>query len=93
MPKFLEDKLKQEYGDHSSIPYKIMNAQGYMHGNKETSKGKLAEKKHKMASKMRDIKPPKRSDGPNPITPISTVSHLRRIADLMTARKHVEIKH
>lgn len=29
-----------------------MNAKGYMHGNKETAKGKAAEKKHKVAEKM-----------------------------------------
>lgn len=53
MPKFLEEKLKKEYGSDSSIPYKIMNSKGYMHGNKETAKGRLAEKKHKMANKMK----------------------------------------
>jgi len=46
MPKFLEDKLKQEYGDDSDIPYKVMNARGFMKGNKETAKGRAAEAKH-----------------------------------------------
>ena len=46
MPKFLENKLKKEYGSNSSIPYKIMNKLGVMHGNKETAKGKAMEKKH-----------------------------------------------
>ena len=46
MPKFLEDKLKKEYGADSSIPYKIMNRLGFMKGNKETVKGKEAERKH-----------------------------------------------
>lgn len=46
MPRFLEEKLKEEYGANSDIPYKIMNAQGYMHGNKETEKGREAEAKH-----------------------------------------------
>lgn len=46
MPKFLEKKLKKEYGAKSSIPYKIMNKEGFMKGNKETKKGKQAEKKH-----------------------------------------------
>jgi len=40
MPKALEAKLKREYGAHSAIPYKVMNTLGYMHGNKETAKGK-----------------------------------------------------
>jgi len=46
MPKFLEDKLKRQYGAKSDIPYKIMNSRGFMHGSKETAKGRAAEKKH-----------------------------------------------
>jgi len=46
MPKFLEAKLKKEYGANSSIPYKIMNKMGAMKGNKETAKGKEMEVKH-----------------------------------------------
>lgn len=46
MPAFLEKKLKKEYGAKSSIPYKVMNKLGFMHGNKETAKGRKAEKKH-----------------------------------------------
>lgn len=47
MPKFLEDKLKSEYGANSATPYKVMNAIGAMRGNKETAKGEQMEKKHK----------------------------------------------
>lgn len=47
MPKFLENKLKKEYGAKSSAPYKVMNSIGAMHGNKETAKGKNMERKHK----------------------------------------------
>ena len=46
MPKFLEEKLKKEYGTDSSIPYKVMNKLGVMHGNKITAKGRREEKKH-----------------------------------------------
>lgn len=46
MPKFLEDKLKAEYGAKSKVPYKIMNAMGAMRGNKTTAKGRAMEKKH-----------------------------------------------
>lgn len=46
MPKFLESKLKKEYGANSKIPYKVMNKMGAMKGNKETAKGKMMEKKH-----------------------------------------------
>jgi len=53
MPKFLEIKLKKEYGAKSDIPYKIMNRLGYMKGNKETKKGRVAEKKHKMSKKIK----------------------------------------
>lgn len=51
MPKFLEDKLKKEYGKDSDIPYKILNAKGYMRGSKETDKGRDAEEKHKEGMK------------------------------------------
>ena len=51
MPEFLEKKLKKEYGDKSSTPYKIMNKLGVMHGNKETEKGKQMDKKHESDSK------------------------------------------
>lgn len=46
MPKFLEDKLKKEYGKDSSTPYKIMNSIGAMRGNKITAKGKKMKSKH-----------------------------------------------
>jgi len=47
MPKFLERKLKQEYGAHSDIPYRVMNKIGAMRGNKETAKGRAMAKKHR----------------------------------------------
>jgi hypothetical protein len=46
VPKFLEDRLKKEYGENSKIPYMVMNSRGFMHGNKETEKGREAEAKH-----------------------------------------------
>jgi hypothetical protein len=46
MPKFLEDKLKKEYGADSKTPYKVMNSIGAMQGNKETPKGKAMGAKH-----------------------------------------------
>ena len=46
MPKFLEDKLKREYGADSKIPYAVMNKLGAMHGSKETAKGRAMEAKH-----------------------------------------------
>lgn len=52
MPAFLEDILKKEYGAKSKVPYKIMNAKGFMRGNKTTAKGVRAQKQHmvKLAS-------------------------------------------
>ena len=47
MPAFLERKLKKEYPHEKGAPYAIMNKLGFMHGNKETKKGKSAEAKHK----------------------------------------------
>lgn len=46
MPKFLEDKLKKEYGNNPSAIYGTMNKLGFMHGNKETAAGAEAQKKH-----------------------------------------------
>ena len=46
MPKFLEDKLKKEYGADSKIPYKVMNSIGAMHGNRTTAKGEAMQRKH-----------------------------------------------
>ncbi len=53
MPAFLERKLKKEYGAKSAIPYKIMNSQGLMKGNKETAKGREMAAKH--AHKMSGV--------------------------------------
>lgn len=50
MPKFLEDKLKSEYGQNSKVPYMVMNKLGAMRGNKETAKGRAMARKH--AAKM-----------------------------------------
>jgi hypothetical protein len=52
MPKFLEEKLKKEYPNNPGAVYGTMNKLGYMKGNKETKKGRVAEKKHNMAKKM-----------------------------------------
>ena len=51
MPKFLENRLKKEYGAKSDIPYKIMNSLGVMRGSKETAKGRREEKKHDAKSR------------------------------------------
>lgn len=62
MPKFLEDKLKREYGETSAVPFKVMNAIGAMRGNKETEKGREMESKHekdkamKMPGKIRGMR-------------------------------------
>jgi hypothetical protein len=53
MPKFLEEKLKKQYGDNPGAIYGTMNKLGYMHGNKETEKGREAEAKYN-AKKKRD---------------------------------------
>lgn len=42
MPKFLERKLDKEYPNEPKAKYKIMNKLGFMHGNKETAKGRKA---------------------------------------------------
>jgi len=54
MPKFLEDKLRAEYGNNPHAIYGTMNKIGAMRGNKETAKGKAMERKHN--AKMRGAK-------------------------------------
>jgi len=46
MPKFLETKLKKEYGNNPSAIYGTMNKIGAMRGNKVTPKGLSMERKH-----------------------------------------------
>lgn len=55
MPAFLENKLKQEYGADSSIPYKVMNSIGVMNGNKETEKGREMDAKHQRDQKRKKL--------------------------------------
>lgn len=52
MPKFLEEKLRKEYGDNPQAIYGTLNKIGAMKGNRETKKGRAMERKHLMASKM-----------------------------------------
>jgi hypothetical protein len=58
MPKFLEDRLKKEYGAKSDVVYKVMNKLGAMRGNKETAKGRAMQAKHE-----RDIGHPHKNLG------------------------------
>lgn len=52
MPRFLENKLKAEYGQNSKIPYMVMNKLGAMRGNKETAKGRAMQAKHNRDMKL-----------------------------------------
>ena len=56
MPKFLEEKLKKEYGEDSKIPYAIMNSRGYMRGSKETALGRKIDQKHEAKMSSRSTK-------------------------------------
>ncbi len=46
MPKFLEERLKREYGNNDHAVYGTLNKIGAMRGNTETPKGRRMEKKH-----------------------------------------------
>lgn len=46
MPKFLERRLRAEYGDNPAAIYGTMNNLGAMQGNKETAKGRAMQGKH-----------------------------------------------
>lgn len=48
MPKFLEQRLRAEYGNNSHAIYGTMNKIGAMQGSKETAKGREMERKHDM---------------------------------------------
>jgi hypothetical protein len=58
MPKFLEEKLKKEYPNEPSAPFKVMNKLGLMHGSKETAKGRKVEAKHekKLSTKSKALR-------------------------------------
>lgn len=56
MPAFLEQKLRQEYGNNPHAIYGTMNAIGAMHGNKETAKGRAMEEKHKRDSLVKALR-------------------------------------
>ena len=58
MPKFLEDKLKKEYGGDKHAVFGTMNKIGAMRGNKETAKGRAMEAKHR-----RDMKKKRKHHG------------------------------
>lgn len=53
MPAFLEAKLKKEYPNNPGAVFGTMNKMGAMKGNKETTKGKAMEAKHKKDMKYR----------------------------------------
>lgn len=89
MPKFLEDKLKSEYGDNNSAAYGTLNKIGAMRGNKETPKGRAMQAKHDrdVASGKKSSKPAaKRKPGPRddagqysgPSGPFGTLSRAPR---------------
>ena len=46
MPKFLETKLRAEYGNNPRAIYGTLNKLGAMRGNKETAKGRAMTAKH-----------------------------------------------
>ena len=56
MPKFLEEKLKKEYGNNPHAIYGTLNKIGAMKGSKETAKGRNMEKKHAKDSKSKAIR-------------------------------------
>jgi hypothetical protein len=55
MPKFLENKLKAEYGNNPHAIYGTLNAIGAMHGNRETPKGKAMQAKHDKKVKLSSL--------------------------------------
>lgn len=72
MPKFLEAKLKAEYGANSAVPYKVMNTLGVMRGNKITPKGAAMDKKHavNMAPGLKQPSAPVAQPWQRPVKPV-----------------------
>lgn len=56
MPKFLEKKLRAEYGNNAHAIYGTMNKLGAMHGSKETAKGREMERKHEADMEKPEMK-------------------------------------
>jgi hypothetical protein len=46
LPKFLEEKLRAEYGNNPHAIFGTMNKLGAMHGSKETARGAQMQAKH-----------------------------------------------
>lgn len=53
MPRFLEEKLRKEYGNNPRAIYGTMNKIGAMRGNKETPQGHKMAKKHALDKKIK----------------------------------------
>ena len=53
MPKFLEERLKQEYPGNARAVYGTLNNLGYMRGSKETPLGLAAQAKHERDQALR----------------------------------------
>ena len=63
MPKFLEEKLRAEYGDNPHAIYGTLNKIGAMRGNKETAKGRAMEAKHRRDMASEHHRTPRRRSG------------------------------
>jgi hypothetical protein len=59
VPKFLENRLRDEYGDNDNAIYGTMNKIGAMKGNQETEKGREMERKHESDVKRGKFGEPK----------------------------------
>jgi len=70
MPKFLEDKLKQEYPGNNAAVFGTLNKIGAMRGNKETPKGVRMEAQH--VAKVKAAK------GPMPHANLGTYLHPKK---------------
>jgi hypothetical protein len=90
MPKFLENKLKAEYGAKSAVPYKVMNAIGAMRGNQETPKGAAMEKKH-IEHVHEHLATP--NTPPHKGVTVTGEAHTGHVAGNMPAHKHEKVTH
>ena len=73
MPKFLERKLRAEYGDNSAAIYGTLNKLGAMRGSKETPKGRAMQAKHE-----RDARTNGRNARNAPVSPVNVARASRK---------------
>jgi hypothetical protein len=86
MPKFLEKQLQAEYGPNSAVPYKVMNAIGAMHVNRETPKGARMQAQHD--AKVGSARKAPATAGDGRAAALASHPHAARLGKFLHPKKH-----